>query len=201
MQKYETTIVLDATLKSEDMQALLSKIETFITNNGGTISLTEEWGKKRLAYEINRKQYGHYYHIQFEAPGSLLKLLEDEYRLAEPILRYLTVKAAPHILRAQARKAEKAALNPTPEVESPASEPVAAAPAEAAEPEAPVVPEVPVAPEAPVEPEAVAEAEEEAGAPASPVSEEPVEAAAEPEVADSGDPAESVKKTDAADPA
>ncbi len=105
MQKYETTIVVDSLVKAEDLQATVTKVETFITNNGGSISSIEEWGKKRLAYEINRKQYGSYYHIQFEGPGSLPQLLEREYRLEESVLRYLTVKTPSHILRAQAKKA------------------------------------------------------------------------------------------------
>lgn len=92
MQIYETTIVIDSLQKAEDMQATITKLENFIKNNGGTIVKKEEWGKKRLAYEINRKQYGTYYHLHFEGPGTLPGLLEREYRLEESILRYLTVK-------------------------------------------------------------------------------------------------------------
>lgn len=98
MRLYETTIVIDSFLKSEDMQNLVNKIQNFLKNNGGEISKIEEWGKKRLAYEINRKQYGNYVHILFEGPSSLPQLLEREYRLEESILRYLTVQTNPKIL-------------------------------------------------------------------------------------------------------
>jgi small subunit ribosomal protein S6 len=84
-------MVIDSFVKSEDMQNLLNKIQNFIKNNGGEIRKVEEWGKKRLAYEINRKQYGNYFHIVFEGPSSLPQLLEREYRMEESILRYLTV--------------------------------------------------------------------------------------------------------------
>ena len=70
-------------------------MENFIKNNGGEIGEVEDWGKKRLAYEINRKQYGNYYQIHFEGPGNLPGLLEQEYRLEEGILRFLTITSDP----------------------------------------------------------------------------------------------------------
>lgn len=91
MQKYETTLVIDSLQKSEEMQKVVTKIQSFIKNNGGEIHHTDEWGKKRLAYEINRKQYGNYYQIFFESPSTLPALLEREYRLEDSILRYLTL--------------------------------------------------------------------------------------------------------------
>lgn len=91
MRLYETTVVIDSFLKSEDIQKLTNKIQNFIKNNGGKIRKVEEWGKRRLAYEINRKQYGNYFHVLFEGPNSLPQLLEREYCLEESILRYLTV--------------------------------------------------------------------------------------------------------------
>ncbi|MFQ5863980.1 MAG: 30S ribosomal protein S6 [bacterium] len=104
MRLYETTMVIDSFLKSEDMQNLVNKIRNFIKNNGGEIRKVEEWGKRRLAYEINRKQYGNYFHILFEGPNSLPQLLEREYRLEESILRYLTVLTDPKILAIKEKK-------------------------------------------------------------------------------------------------
>ena len=91
MSKYETTFVIDSLQKSENKENILTKVENFIKNNGGEIGEIEDWGKKRLAYEINRKQYGNYYQIHFEGPGNLPGLLEQEYRLEEGILRFLTI--------------------------------------------------------------------------------------------------------------
>jgi len=104
---YETTIVIDSFLKDEDFQNLSAKIQGFIKNNGGQIQRVEEWGKRRLAYEINRKQYGNYLHILFESPSSLPVLLEREYRLLETILRFLTVKTDLKALAAREPKKEK----------------------------------------------------------------------------------------------
>ncbi len=95
MTLYETIIVFDSFLKGDDMQNLVTKIQNFITNNGGKIEQVEEWGKKRLAYEINRKQYGNYLYILFSGLSSIPALLEREYRLEESVLRYFTIKADP----------------------------------------------------------------------------------------------------------
>ncbi len=89
---YETTIVIDPQLKSTEIEDTIKKVTTFITNHGGDIVKVDEWGKRRLAYEINKKQYGYYVHIRFQAPGQIIHLLEREYKLSEAILRYLTIK-------------------------------------------------------------------------------------------------------------
>lgn len=123
MALYETTIVIDSFLKDEDLNNLSNKIQTFITNNGGKIRQVEEWGKRRLAYEINRKQYGNYLHILFEGPSTLPLLLEREYRLQESILRFLTIKTDPKVLAAKEAK-RKAGSELKPEIET-AAEPVA----------------------------------------------------------------------------
>ncbi|MFQ5636565.1 MAG: 30S ribosomal protein S6 [bacterium] len=106
MTQYETIIVLDSFLKEEDKTNLLTKFQTFIKNNGGEIHQVDEWGKKRLAYEINRKQYGIYIYIVFSGPNTLPHLLEHEFRLEESILRHLTIKFDHKLAKWQAMKAQ-----------------------------------------------------------------------------------------------
>lgn len=114
MQTYETTIVIDSFLKSEDIEKLMKKIQNFITNNGGEIKKVEEWGKKRLAYEINRKQYGNYFHLLFDGPSSLPSLLEREFRLEDSILRYLTLKTDPKtLLKKEKESVQEASVEPS----------------------------------------------------------------------------------------
>lgn len=91
MPKYELTIVIDSLQKTEDMEKVVTKTKSFVQNNGGEIHHVDDWGKKRLAYEINRKQYGNYYQIFFEAPSSLPALLERELKLEDAVLRYMTL--------------------------------------------------------------------------------------------------------------
>lgn len=123
MNLYETTIVLDSQQKAEDIQAIAAKTETFIKNNGGTIVKSEDWGKKRLAYEINRKQYGNYYHIQFEGPATLPDLLEREFRLEEAVVRYLTVRTEAHTIVKEEKEKSSLPAEETPAEETPDASP------------------------------------------------------------------------------
>jgi len=91
LKKYETTFIMDSLIKNEEIEGSITKIEKFISNNGGQIEAIERWGKKRLAYEIKKRQYGYYVHIIFDAPNKLNRLLDREYQLDENIIRYLTV--------------------------------------------------------------------------------------------------------------
>ena len=91
MRTYQTVIVIDSLLKNEEIDEIVNKVERVISNNGGTKVSIDRWGKKRLAYEIKKRQYGYYVEIVFDAPPNLIHILEREYRLEENILRYLSV--------------------------------------------------------------------------------------------------------------
>jgi small subunit ribosomal protein S6 len=97
LKKYETTFIVDSLIKNEEIEGIITKIEKFITNNGGQIEAIERWGKKRLAYEIKKRQYGYYVHVVYNAPFKLNRLLDREYQLDENIIRYLTVLVDPRL--------------------------------------------------------------------------------------------------------
>jgi small subunit ribosomal protein S6 len=88
---YETTFIADAHLSNEQIETVISKFTKIITNNGGEIKFIDRWGKRRLAYEIAKKQYGFYVYLRFDAEGSIVKILDREYRLDDNIIRYLTI--------------------------------------------------------------------------------------------------------------
>lgn len=90
MRTYQTVVIIDSLLKSEEIDAIIEKIVRNINNNGGKLITIDRWEKKRLAYEIKKRQYGYYVEIVFEAPSNLIKIIERDYRLDENILRYLT---------------------------------------------------------------------------------------------------------------
>lgn len=99
MKLYETTFIVDSILKADDISELRDRVVSFVTNHGGEIVKIEEWGKRRLAYEINKKQYGYYIHLRFNAPPAVTGLLEKEYKLNESIMRHLTVEVDPRALK------------------------------------------------------------------------------------------------------
>lgn len=100
MGKYETIFVIDSLLKTEEIENIITKYEKFISANGGKIEQIDRWGKKRLAFEIKKRQYGYYVLILFEGIPSMIKSLEREYRLNESILRYKTIKLSTMALKA-----------------------------------------------------------------------------------------------------
>jgi len=104
---YETIVVIDSMLKPDDFKNLRDRITNFISNNGGEIVRVDEWGKRRLAYEIKKKQYGFYIYIRFSASPPFLSLLEKEYRLNESILRHLTVKLDKRALKKEEMDRQK----------------------------------------------------------------------------------------------
>ncbi|MDZ7724158.1 MAG: 30S ribosomal protein S6 [candidate division KSB1 bacterium] len=100
LRKYETIFVIDSLLKNEEIESIVNKYERFISANGGSIDVVDRWGKKRLAYEIKKRQYGYYVLIRFDGPPTMVKPLEREYRLNEAILRYKTLLLTPAALKA-----------------------------------------------------------------------------------------------------
>jgi len=100
---YETTFIVNASLDDAQIEAAVARVQDTITKNGGTIESINRWGRKRLAYAINKKTTGFYVNIEFTGPGTLIALLERSYQLDELILRYLTIRLSKNALKARAQ--------------------------------------------------------------------------------------------------
>lgn len=92
MTKYELCFVVKANIEDEERAAALDRAKSLIERFGGTVSNVDEWGKKKLAYEIQKMREGYYYFIQFEAPTSAPAEIESRVRIMDSVLRYLIVK-------------------------------------------------------------------------------------------------------------
>ncbi len=135
-RKYETTFIVNASLDDTQVDSVVGRVQDTITKNGGTIVATNKWGRKRLAYSINKKTNGFYVNTEFDAPGTVLALLERSFQLDEMILRYLTIVLDRKALKARAAAA--AAVPPAPQEEPtpvPAREPLFAEPKDEKKPE------------------------------------------------------------------
>jgi small subunit ribosomal protein S6 len=88
---YESVIIFNAALEDEQIENNISRIQDTIKNNGGTIVELDRWGRKRLAYPIQKSKTGYYLILRFTAPSELISVLERSFRLDENIIRYLTV--------------------------------------------------------------------------------------------------------------
>ncbi len=89
---YETAVIINAALDDEQIEAVVAKITGIITDGGGEISETEKWGRKRLAYTINKNRIGYYVIYRFEAPVDLIAELERLMKIDESVVRFLTIR-------------------------------------------------------------------------------------------------------------
>ena len=95
MSKYELTVVVSAKIEDDERAAVIDKCKALVERFGGTITNVDEWGKKKLAYEIQKMKEGYYYFIQFDAEPAAPAEIEDNIRIMENIVRFLCVRQAP----------------------------------------------------------------------------------------------------------
>ena len=92
MNKYELAVVVNARLDDDARADAVEKVKELIERFGGEITNIDEWGKKRLAYEIQKMREGYYYFIQFDAESGTPAEIESRIRIMEPVIRFLCVK-------------------------------------------------------------------------------------------------------------
>lgn len=93
MTKYELAVVVSAKLEDDARTATVEKVKEYITRYGGVVTNVDDWGKRKLAYEIQKMSEGYYYFIQFDAETDCPAEVERHVRIMENVLRYLCVKA------------------------------------------------------------------------------------------------------------
>ena len=92
MNKYELAFVVSAKIEDDARTATVEKAKEYITRAGGTVTEVEDWGKKKLAYEIQKMSEGYYYFIQFEAASTVPAAVEQDVRIMDNVLRFLCVR-------------------------------------------------------------------------------------------------------------
>jgi len=92
MNKYELALVVNAKVEDDVRTATVEKAKEYIARFGGTVTEVEDWGKKRLAYEIQHMREAFYYFIQFEAEADCPAEVERRVRIMENVVRYLCVR-------------------------------------------------------------------------------------------------------------
>ena len=91
LNSYETIFIVDATLAEEAVENLKNKFTSLIEKHGELESV-DEWGKRRLAYEINDRTEGYYYLVDFKADPDFPKELDRQYKITDGILRTIIIK-------------------------------------------------------------------------------------------------------------
>ena len=92
MNKYELVLVVNAKIEDDVRTAVVEKAKAYVERFGGKVTEVEDWGKRKLAYEIQHVKEGFYYFIQFEADAACPAEVERRVRIMENVLRYLVVR-------------------------------------------------------------------------------------------------------------
>jgi small subunit ribosomal protein S6 len=89
---YEVTFVINPVLEEDQVKEVKEAFEAFITEKNAEIEEVEEWGIKRLAYEIDGKNSGYFVNAYFHASGDIVSELERYFKLQENVIRHLLLK-------------------------------------------------------------------------------------------------------------
>ena len=92
MNKYELAVVVNAKIEDDARLATIEKVQKYVTRFGGTITNVDEWGKRKLAYEIQKMREGYYYFIHFEAEATAPAEIEARLRIMDNVIRFLCVR-------------------------------------------------------------------------------------------------------------
>ncbi|MBC8246839.1 MAG: 30S ribosomal protein S6 [Deltaproteobacteria bacterium] len=132
MKRYETFIIVDPDVSDEDRNQFLERLKEVISDQQGILVLVDEWGSRKLAYEIKKKSRGYYVRLDYCGTGALVDELERLFRIDDRIIKYMTVLLSDRVDMEQIQ--EEIA-----EAEAKAAKAAQAA----AQKEAPVAPDVP----------------------------------------------------------
>jgi len=132
MRIYEELFILKPDFPEEEVDPFVETLRTNLTSAGATVDKVDKWGKRRLAYRVEKYREGFYVLLQFTAPPEAVKELERRLRVSDSVLKYLTVRIDETLKRKKDRD-KRAAKR--------ASQAPATAPAQPAQPVIPGAPE------------------------------------------------------------
>ena len=107
MREYELTVLIHPDLEA-DLEKPLTTVREIITNNGGKVVSEDNWGKKKLAYRINKEDFAVYVQFQLELPAQANAKISSVLNITDDVLRYLLVSVDPKAKLAMEEAAKKA---------------------------------------------------------------------------------------------
>ncbi|MHB8071297.1 MAG: 30S ribosomal protein S6 [Candidatus Cryosericum sp.] len=91
MRQFELMFIVDGTMSEEDATAIATTVQTFISSKGSILK-ADPWGRRRMAYPINKKQDGYYWVIQFECEPGDVDALKYQLRVNENVVRWMVTR-------------------------------------------------------------------------------------------------------------
>ncbi len=118
MRRYETIFIIPADLPEDETNALIDRYRSLFTKNKGTVVKVEKWGKRKLAYEIEKQTRGYYVLMDLVSEHAAVTELERNFKIDDKILKFMTVKKAHQVDLAAIEKEIAAASAPPEAAES-----------------------------------------------------------------------------------
>ena len=112
MEKYELAVVISSKVEENVRSETLAKCKALIERFGGQIGHVEDWGRKRLAYEIDRMNEAYYYFVKFEAEPTAPAEIESRMRVMDNVIRYLLVKDDGYVQQQPAQPQDRSDVQP-----------------------------------------------------------------------------------------
>jgi small subunit ribosomal protein S6 len=107
MRTYEELFIAKPDVPDEEVDALIEQMKGTVTNAGGTVDKVEKWGKRKLAYKVDRYREGAYVLFQFSAEANAVKEFERRLRVSDLVIKFLTVRIDQTLKRLEKRKKER----------------------------------------------------------------------------------------------
>jgi small subunit ribosomal protein S6 len=92
MANYETMFILRPELEAESEEELLTGMKGVIEKLGGAVTAVDDWGKRKLAYEISKVNEGHYYLLQFAGVHEIIPELEHFFKVNDEVIRFMVMR-------------------------------------------------------------------------------------------------------------
>lgn len=143
MRRYETIVIMDPDLSAEQREPILKRVADVISQENGYLAVTDEWGNRKLAYEIKTKPRGYYTRFDFCGTSAAVDEIERFFRIDDRVLKYMTVllDSSADIEKIKEEIASTQKTNETsPETVPPTDTRVSPEPAETTQPLAPETP-------------------------------------------------------------
>jgi len=110
MPIYESIFIINPNITDDETNAVIKKMQDVVAKQGAEMLKFEDWGKKKLAYEVKKQKRGHYVFFQFKGAPAAISELERTYKLTDAVIKFLSVKLEKELrLKPEPKKKKKAA--------------------------------------------------------------------------------------------
>jgi len=100
MNWYESMVILNPALNDEEIKSAIDKVSEQITKSDGEVFKADNWGRRKLSYELNKQKMGIYIFYLFKAPSSTIGKIESFFKVFDPVLKFMVIRLGPKQIEA-----------------------------------------------------------------------------------------------------